>query len=247
VAYSTEGITRVRVRPLALDLVGGTPAVSVGAMEVLWDSAQEGRWHQVYVNGRLAGVTAAPEDRRLVVAGPVGPDGTQNLVMVEVIAVDVADRATDFGGQLNGFGPECGASVCLAWQAGLYLDEQLESFDVFADGRTGTVDYSTPLNETPISARPGGAEPWGFGCGGYGVGGYGRSASRYEWTVEALAPGAWRFAVVAIDAAGNRLATAAEVAVNVAPTPRPPEAFRVSAYDPVSRTATLAWNLSPDV
>ena len=246
-AYSTEGITGVRIRPLALDMARGRPAVAAGAVEVTWASTQADRWHQVYVSGRLAGVTARTEDRRLIVSGPVGRGGAQGTVLAEVVAVDAADRWTDFGDELGGFAGAGGGRVRLSWQAGLYLDAGLESFDVFADGRTGTVDYTVPLNETPISAAPGGAAPWGYGCGGYGVGGYGMSAARFEWTTDLLEPGAWRFAVVATDAAGNRLATAAEIAIQLAPVPRPPEAFRLASYDPVTRTAALAWQPSPDI
>jgi len=243
----TEGISRVRVRPLAIDLDGGAPAASPGAYEVIWDSAQAGRWHQVYVNGQPAGVTARPEDRRLAVQGPVGRGGGLSLVYVEVVAVDAADRRTDFSADLTGFSPACGPKVHLTWEAGLYLGEDLESFDVFADERTGTVDYSQPINEAPLPAAAPGAPPWGYGCGGYGVGGYGLSAARYEWTVDGLEPGTWRLAVVARDTAGNRLATAAEVTADMAPVPRPPGNFRVASYSTASRAATLVWEPSPDV
>ena len=246
-AYSIEGISRVRIRPLVLDMAEGQPAASPGAMEVTWKSTQTGRWHQVYVNGRLAGVTAEAEDRRLIVSAPAGRDGTRGLLLAEVIAVDAGDRWTDFGDELAGFTAERGARVRLTWQAGLYLDPRLESFNVFADGRTGEVDYETPLNEEPIPARPGGCEPWGYGCGGYGVGGYGAGAAVYEWTTEGLEPGEWRFAVVAIDKAGNRLALAAEVTVSVSPFPRPPSNFHVVGYDPLTAQATLGWDPSPDV
>jgi hypothetical protein len=242
-----DGISRVRIRPLALDLGGVTPLGSPGAYEVTWDSTQAGLWHQVYVNGQPAGVTAGPEDRRLVVLGPVGRRGCEGLVYVEVVAVNAADRQSDFSAELSGFSPACGLKVRLTWEAGLYLDEDLESFSLFADNRTGTVDYSTPLSEVPIPAVVAGALPWGFGCGGYGVGGYGLSAACYEWTIENLQPGTWRMAVLAADIAGNRLATAAEVVVDVAPVPRPAGNFRVASYSAPSRTATLAWEPSPDV
>jgi hypothetical protein len=243
----TDGITNVRIRPLVIDLDGGVPAGSPGAYEITWVSTQAERWHQVYVNGQLAGVTAAPQDRRLVVFGPEGREGGSSLIYVEVVAVDAADRRNDLSAELTGFSPACGLKVLLTWQAGLYLGEDLESFDVFADGRTGVVDYSQPLNEAPIPAVVAGVPPWGFGCGGFGVGGYGQSAACYEWAVNDLDPGTWRLAVVARDAAGNRLATAAEVVADVAPVPRPPPNFRLASYDAGSRTATLAWEPSPDM
>ncbi len=246
-SYSTEGITHVRVRPLALDVGPEGAAVAPGAIEATWNSTQEGRWHQVYVNGQLAGVTAKPEDRRLAVSAPVGPNGPTEMLLVEVVAVESADRWTDFGSLLSGFGEDAGARVRLTWQAGEYLDPNLESFDVFSDDRTGTVDYNTPLNELPIPAKPGGLVPWGYGCGGYGVGGYGQAAARYEWTTELLEHGTWRLAVVAVDAARNRLANAAEVQITVAPLPPPPDDFRVTAYDAQTRTATLGWEASSNL
>jgi hypothetical protein len=247
VSYTTEGITHVRLCPLALDVIRGEPVAAAGAVEVVWDSTQGSRWHQMYVNGRLAGVTPQIEDRRLVVSEPVGRGGMQSTLLVEVIAVDATDRWTDFGDELSGLGQNRGPRVRLTWQGGLYLDPNLESFDVFADGRTGAVDYTAPLNESPIPAKPGGQSPWGFGCGGYGLGAYGQSAARYEWTTDVLEPGTWRLAVVAVDAAGNRLATAAEIETDLSPPARPPENFRVASHDPQTRTAMLAWQPSPDV
>ena len=247
-SYATEGITRVRLAPLALDVAGGEAVAPPGAVEVAWNSSQEGRWHQVYVNGCLAGVTARPSDRRLVICAPVGSDGPAGALAVEVVAVDAADRWTDLAGQLAGFPQADGTQVRLSWQAGEYLDPGLESGSWrFADGRTGTIDYAAPLNETPIPARPGGQAPWGYGAGGYGIGGYGRSAGPYEWTTATLEPGSWRFAVVAVDAAGNRLETAAETAAVVAPAPRPALGFCVASYELESRMATLEWQPSPDV
>jgi hypothetical protein len=245
VAFTGEGITNVRVRRPAVGLSEGRPAAPPGALEVTWESTQADLWHQVYVGARLAGVTAARADRRLVVPVPADRGGAPAQMLVEVVAVDAADRWTDLGGQLVGFPPEAAGRVRLTWQAGLYLDPYLAAFDVFADGRSGTVDYAVPLNESPIPARPGGRDPWGYGTGGYGVGGYGRSAAAYEWTTGVLEPGRWRFGVAASDKAGNRLATAAEIDVDVAPLARPPEDVRIDGFD-AEAGATLAWIPSPD-
>ena len=244
--HSTEGISNVRASALALDTSGGLPVAPRGTIEATWESAQADRWHQVYVNGRLAGVTARPEDRRLAVAAPVGRCGPAGLLLVEVVAVDAEDRWTDFTPELSGFGPEAGGHVRLRWQGGTYLDPALAGFDVFGDGRTGIVDYAAPLNEAPVPAKPGGQAPWGYGCGGYGRGGYGASAALYEWTTDALDPGTWRLAVAAFDDAGNRATPAAEVQVEVRPPPRPPADLQVAGHDP-DEGATLVWQPSPDV
>lgn len=244
---TTEGITHVRVRPLALDLAPDGAPVGPGAVEVTWQSNQSNRWHQVYVDGYLAGVTADPADRRLMVTAPTGRGGTPEMLLVEVAAVDAPDRWTDFGADLAGFAVGDGAAVRLTWQAGLYLDPNLEAFDAFGDGATGTVDYGAPLNESPIPARPDGRTPWGFGTAGYGVGAYGQAAAVYAWTTDPLVPGTHRLAVAGVDAAGNRLATAAEVQVAVAPLPRPAENIRVADYDPNTGAAVVAWDASPDL
>lgn len=244
---TTDGITHVRVRPLALDLAPDGTVAGPGAVEVTWNSTHADRWHQVYVNGHLAGVTATPADRRLAVTVPTGRTGRHEMVLVEVAAVEAADRWTDVAADLTGFAPGDGAAVRLTWQAGLYLDPNLEAFNVFGDGATGTMDDNGPLNESPIAARPGGCTPWGFGTGGYGAGAIGQAAAVYTWTTDLLVAGTHRLAVAAIDTAGNRLATAAEVSVTVTPLPRPAQNVRVAGYDPNTRVATLAWDPSPDV
>ena len=246
-SHTTAGITHVRVRPLALDLAPDGTEAGPGTIEVTWHSTHEDRWHQVYVGGRLAGVTTLPADRRLAVTVPAGRSGRCEMLLVEVAAVEAADRWTDVADALTGFGPGAGARVRLAWQAGLYLDPNLEALDVFGDGATGTVDYEAPLNESPIPARPGGRTPWGYGTGGFGIGAWGQAAAEYVWTADPAVPGTHQFAVVASDAAGNRLVTAAEVEIEVAPLPRPAEDFRAAAYDPNTQVATLAWNPSPDL
>ncbi len=244
---ATDGITHVRVRPLALDLAPDGTVAGPGAIEITWHSTHEDRWHQVYAGGRLAGVTALPADRQLDVTVPVGRSGRHEMLLVEVVAVEAADRWTDFTDALTGFSHGAGAEVRLTWQAGLYLEANLESFDVFGDAATGTIDYDTPLNESPIPARPDGRTPWGYGTGGYGIGAWGQAAAIYQWTTDLLVPGIHRLAVAAIDAARNRLASAAETQIPVSPLPRPPENYRVAAYEPDTRTATLAWDPSPDV
>ncbi|MDK1031347.1 MAG: hypothetical protein QGD94_05020 [Planctomycetia bacterium] len=242
--FTADGITNVRSQPLLLGrTTEGTDITDAGFAEVRWESTQTTLYHQVYVDGRLAVVTEAPGVASATV--PVAADGPS---LIEVIAVDSEDRWTDFSGSLTGFTDEVAARVKIQWSGGTYLDPAIDHFDVFSNGGSGDVDFQVPLNPLPVSAYAGGRTLSGFGRGGFGRGGFGRSAMRFAWTTDKLTPGTHKFAVLGVDAAGNRLAnTLQEVELEVAPPPRPPTDFAVSSYDQTDKQATLSWTASPDV
>ena len=63
----------------------------------------------------------------------------------------------------------------------------------------------------------------GFGYGGFGLGGFGSASASYSWTSEPLGSGAWHWAVLPFDAAGNQgTAVTVEVLVQVPPLPPGP-------------------------
>ena len=239
----TEPVTAVRALPLILARdAGGASRAEPAFAEIVFVSAADGLLHQAYVDGRLAGCTRDPADRSLIV--PVDADGP---ALVEVVAVDPADRHTDFADQLSGASAATGSRVRLSWAGGRYLDDALDHFDVYG-GPAGSIDYAAPLNAEPIPATVNALNLGGFGRGGYGRGGLGRSAMTFRFTTAPLGPGPWSFEVVAVDAAGNAAGgPAARIDATVLAPPRPPEEFALADYDPATRAAALAWTPSPDV
>jgi len=241
--FSTEDITAVRALPVVLAVSpDGTWQADPGFIEVVFQSDAEGEHHQAYVDGRLAGATLSTDDRSIIVAAAEHAGSA-----VEVIAVDVDDRLTDYGASISGYADEHGSRVTLTWSGGRYLDDELDHFDVHG-GPTGDIDYDAPLNAEPIPATAGGENLGGFGRGGFGRGGWGRSAMAFTFTTDKRFPGDWEFEVVAVDASGNATGgAAAQVAVALAGLARPPSDFAVSEYAPQTQTATLTWTASPDV
>lgn len=139
-------------------------------------------------------------------------------------------------------------------------------YDVFGDGKTGSVNYSSPLNADKIEAWPddeakigAGLGRAGMGVAGYGDGGMGAGlggaglgmagfgAEVMTYTTPELADGTHKLAVVGFDPAGNAVTPAdLEEEIAVAGVPEPPGVPEATAYDNGSDTLTLGWALSAD-
>jgi hypothetical protein len=237
--FTVEGISAVRALPvvLAADALARRHA-EPGFMEVVFQSSAEGKHHQVYVDGQLAGTSLSTDDRSVIV-----PAAEQHGSAVEVIAVDVEDRLVDFSASLTGHADAEGARVRLTWFGGRWQDDHLDHFDVHA-GPVGEIDISAPLNAEPIPV----ADLGGFGRGPFGRGGWGRSAAAYAFTTPKFVPGTYDFEVTAVDASGNATGgPVAQVTAPVAGPLRPPEDFIAADYDAGPRAVTLAWSPSPDL
>jgi hypothetical protein len=241
--FTTADITAVRALPVFLARgADGRNFAEPGFTELAFESVAEGKHHQAYLDGRLAGATLSADDRSLIV-----PVSEQAASVVEIIAVDPNDRLADFSDQLTGYADAAGSRVELSWCGGRYLDDALDHFDVYG-GPAGSIDYAVPLNAEPIGATVDGENLGGFGRGGFGCGGLGRSAMAFRFVTAKLAPGTWSFEIVAVDSSGNATGCpAARIDATIAAPPRPPTDFALSSYDPATRTATLTWTPSPDV
>lgn len=241
--FSTAEISAVRALPvvLAVDEAGCWQS-EPGFAEIVFQSSASGKHHQVYVDGRLAGVTGSTSERSLIV-----PMAEHAAGAVEVIAVDADDRLTDFAASLTGYADQFGARVMLTWFGGRYLDDHLDHFDVYG-GPKGEIDTDHPLNAEPIAPTVGGQNLGGFGCGGFGRGGWGRSAMCFTFVTAKFFPGDWAFEVVAVDAAGNATGgLPALVEVTLPGLARPPSDLAVADYAAATQTAQLQWTPSPDL
>ena len=170
---SRAGIEDVRacVLPDAIASDGRAATVSRSVL-VTWRSALEGRLFQVYVNGRLAGVTVDPQQRQMVV---VGPCSFEAAVCIEVVAVEPHEAHVEFAGDIER-PTNLGARVRLM----LLRSQDLPvgaAFNVYGDGGTGQIDYDAPLNERPIPIWPCPQDKAGFGMACFGDGDLGWDAA----------------------------------------------------------------------
>ena len=95
----SEGISRVRAFALPAGVSGdGVANQLAGAAVVKWHSTYSDMLHQVYVNGRFAGVTIEPAQRQLIVPVPLSQE---TAVRIEVFAVEPRYADVDFSDELR--------------------------------------------------------------------------------------------------------------------------------------------------
>lgn len=167
---------------------------------------------QLYSAGALVGATTEP----LAIV-----EVADGLAWFEILGV-----ATHLAGvpQTNVLERALGRRARLAWPAS--ASDDVASYQVYDDNRTGAVDYETVIGE--VDAKPGGL-----------------ALDEYAWTSGELRSGTWRFGIRAVDAAGNvATSPALEVSVVVASPPDPPLSL-AGSWDPGAQRATLTWS-APD-
>jgi hypothetical protein len=236
-AFSQSGIVDVRV-------VADGPELFVA-----WTSnVPSGTIFQVYVDRRLVWYGASNRCRVPIPAGDLGRN-----VWVEIGTVDVDEPTADYSSSLVAPGGRSERAV-LFWSGGTYLDpsgrDDIQGFRIYQGPSPGTaVDLTTPVDS--VAAYPGGWINDGFGKAGFGGGGFGRAATLYTWQSGPLASGAWQFAVLPFDRAGNiqDAGSTTTVTINAAPLPPAPNANRArlaSTYaGPSNPQLTLNWLPSP--
>jgi len=254
-SFVRDGIENVQVTLLP-DGVGGDGrcAVVSGATLVTWRSSQMGMFHQVYLNGRFAGVTCDAQQRRIVVQSP---GSLQSAVRVTVIAVAPADANVDFADALDQ------ATVCSGRVRLTLLRRQTlplgATANIYHHGGTGQIDYTTPTNTAPVPIWPcmqdkaglgmaqfgtgdfgyDSAASIGFGKGALGLGQFGVDADSLEWISPALPLGTYRFGVKITDTSGN-VGPAVEMGpVPVVPAAKPAAGLDVATFNPQTNRLTL--------
>jgi len=252
--FYREGIENVRAftLPEAVSADGSGVALSSAAL-VTWHSSYATMLHQVYVNGRLAGVTIEAQQHRLAVLTPVS---FHAAARVEVVAVDPEDAHTDFAGWLDP--PPAQGRIRLTLLRSQTLPVGARA-NVYFDNGSGQIDYGKPLNASPIPIWPcwhdkagfgtaqfgmsdfgyESAASIGFGKGSFGHGQFGLDADTIEWISPSLPLGRYRFGVKTLDAHGNESAASETAPISVAPAPRPAAALSVTAFDSQTNQLTL--------
>ncbi|HNY77621.1 MAG: hypothetical protein RBS72_04515 [Sedimentisphaerales bacterium] len=254
-AFCRDGIEDVHACVLP-DGIGpdGRAAALSRSMLVTWRSSLEGRLYQVYVNGRLAGVTVDTHQRQMVV---VAPSSFEAAACVEVVAVEPREAHVDFADQIEQ-PSHLGARVRLAFLRSQHLPPGT-ALDIYGDGGTGQIDYDEPLNGTPIPIWPcpqdkagfgmshfgDGDFGWdaaaavGFGKGCFGYGQFGLDADAIEWISPLLASGTYRFGVQVVDEAGNASAAVQTGPLAVVTPARPAARLDVASFDAETGRLTL--------
>lgn len=161
-----DNIESVKATPFPAGRLRDGGIVSVpGLIMVQWRSSEAGKLFQVYVNGRLAGVTADVEQRVLLVQCD-----HSHPAAIEIVAVEGADKDVDHAGELVGFSRDDGSHVALSWPrlGTLALGSEAR---VCWNGGAGGIDYDNPIATQTVWADP--TEKWGWGLDGFGEVGFG--------------------------------------------------------------------------
>jgi hypothetical protein len=250
--YGTTNIELVWAQVFPLGQMQREEVVALpGLVLVGWESCETEKYFQVYVDGRLAGVTGHPEQRMLLLEYE-----HDHPAAIEVIWVTKEDRYTDFARQLSGFEEADGAHAVLhvPRMSGLPLTSQLE---LYWDSTSGVIDYSETIVTQPIWSNP--FDKWGFGldafgegdfgysgtgavgwgAGSFGIGEFGFDAEELILSTEALEAGEYQFAVRLVDEFGNWDEGQTELfTIGMDPVPEQPE-LRIASYDEVNNELVL--------
>jgi hypothetical protein len=204
---------------------------------ISWTSdAPPGLWYQVYLDDALVWFGTS-----LQATIPLPVD----MARIDIGTVSSANRAINYSGALAA-APD--REVTLSWIGGLYEGQDLVGFNVYGESTAGAgIDYTKILASVPAYTAE--ILTDGFGYGGFGLGAFGSASASYSWTSEPLGSGAWHWAVLPFDAAGNQgAAVTVEVLVQVPPLPPGPFSDRTRLhyrYSQPTKKITLFWNSSP--
>ena len=245
-----DSIDRIRccVLPDGISADGSAAALS-RAILVTWRSTLAGKLHQAYVNGRLAGMTVAPEQRQLVVQLP---SSFSAAVRLEIVGVDPEEGQVDFSAELDDRRDDS-ARIHLT----LLRSQDIplgSGVNVYFDNGAGQIDYGTPLNPTPIPVWPYPQDKAGFGMaefgtgdfgyesgaaighgrGCFGLGQFGLDADAIEWISPELPLGIYRLGATVIDHGGSESAPTETSPITVTPAAQPAATLDVASFDAAS-------------
>ncbi|HAL45744.1 MAG: hypothetical protein A2Y12_10820 [Planctomycetes bacterium GWF2_42_9] len=241
----SERISRVRVLPVPVGISGnGIANQLTGFAVVKWYSDYGNLPHQVYVDGKFAGVTTESLQRQMIV--PVALlEGYANRI--EVFAVDNAEANTNFSesisvGQIQSrlkieFPKTVDGSVDFYVGEDKQNKESIElnkSWEKcgFGLGSFGTSDLGFDRNATV-----------GFGKGNFALGWFGFDCELFSWTSGQLTSGNYKFKVVITDENGNGKQTETEN-ITIIEQAKPADKITIQSFD--KQTNKLILNFIGD-
>jgi len=246
VSFIDSGIDRVRAFGLAAG-IGADGRFIDAPLSVLvrWHSEHEEKLHQVYVNGKFAGVTRNCLEHMMVVAIP---SGDLAAARIEVYAVEPSQGGIDFSGDIDSF--DQAGRVRIEWPRYLSLPFAGGAC-VYSDGGEGEINYDTVVNTEPIQLWPAwqdkggfglsgfgrsdfgfdGSAAVGFGNGSFGYAEYGFDADLIVWDSFELETGLYQFGVKVMDRFGNYSDASETGEILVVRPAQSAEALEVDSYD----------------
>ena len=155
----SDGIEKVRAFELPCGIWAdgrciGAPKVAL----VKWHSNHSDKLHQIYINGRFAGLTVDSQQRQEIVRIPAS---FETPVRIEVFAVEGRYTHIDFSRELAV--PFVGSGrVEITMLRGQNLPIGATA-DIFFDNGTGQIDYENALNDESIRIWSAWQDKTGFG------------------------------------------------------------------------------------
>lgn len=255
-AAVSEGIKNVRVFGLLAGIaVDGEAFIDPSSVLVKWESVHTDRLHQVYVDGKFAGVTG---DRRQHMMEIGVFSGLFSGSEIEVYAVLPEEGDVDLSDQLDLVGRR--DRVRLSFPRNMPLPFEGKA-DVYSDGASGQIDYQSPVSKEAIDVWPSWQDKDGFGlstfgacdfgyevCGlGFGKGSFGKGEFGFDsdeamFETSELSAGNYRFGVELTDAFGNSSPAVESQGVTVIPMVLPAEGLGVYSYDKQQDELVLTIN-----
>jgi hypothetical protein len=257
-ALIDSGIDNVRIFELPCGIWSdgayvGSPRIAL----VMWQSAWEDKYYQVYVNGQYAGTTVDSQQRQMIVQIPTS---FESPVRIAVFAVEPEHAFVDLSSEVES-SPSQSGRVRIDMLRGQCLPTGA-TVRIYFDNGTGEIDYGEMLNDSPIRIWPSCQDKAGFGMSTFGAGdfgydsaaavGFGRGnfaqgefgldADTMKWTSPALLTGNYKFAVKVVDGVGNKSNSSETGQITVIPAPKPAEQISISSFD--KQTNELVFTIS---
>ena len=242
----SEGIEKVRVFELPCGIWSdGIYVAAPRTALVKWRSNHSDKPHQIYVNGRFAGVTTDSQQRQEIIRIPAS---FKAPVRIEVFAVEARYAHIDFSSELDVLFAGSGrVKITLLRGQNLPIGT---AADIFFDNGTGQIDYENAINHEPIQIWPAWQDKTGFGMAGLGIsdfgydgaaavgfakgsfgnGQFGFDADTIEWISQPLPAGIYKFAVKITDQAG-RESISETGQITVTPAAKPAEHLRIASFN----------------
>jgi len=232
----SDGISNVRAFALPAGVGSDGQANQLtGAAIVKWRSTYDDMLHQVYVNGRFAGVTIDSTQRQIVVPLPLSQE---TAVRIEVFAVDLQNANTDFSETI---GTDKVQSARIKIEFPKTMDGNADIYCENEKQNKAAIKIKNDFSEKigfglscfgKSDFGYDGSAAIGFGSGAFGMGWFGFDADMFCWQSEQLDAGTYKFNITITDSKGNQTQETIETeTIIVIPPATPAETLAVESFD----------------